>query len=167
VDNWKNTTNSKNNVWKIKFWRNILFFKLSHNRVRYRQSSVDCLCLKPSSTVFPAKLSFKFSVWRHQKFVGISQYVHYSSARLFGRDPLLFRNAKISKRNKFFLASNLLAQFFPPKCHSNSRYGVIKSLWESHNTSTIAQLGCLGDPLLFRDAKMSKRNKVVLPTTYK
>jgi hypothetical protein len=36
--------------WKIvkgkKFWRNILFFKLSHNRVRYRQSIVDCLCLQ-------------------------------------------------------------------------------------------------------------------------
>jgi hypothetical protein len=27
-----------------KFWRNILFLKLSHNWVRYRQSSVDCLC---------------------------------------------------------------------------------------------------------------------------
>jgi hypothetical protein len=34
--------------------------------------------LKPASIVFHAKLSFKFSVWRHQKFVGISQYVLFS-----------------------------------------------------------------------------------------
>jgi hypothetical protein len=30
------------------FWRNILFFKLSHNSVRYERSSVSCLCLGPS-----------------------------------------------------------------------------------------------------------------------
>jgi hypothetical protein len=34
--------------------------------------------LKPDSS-FPAKLSFKLSVWSHQKFVGISQYVHFST----------------------------------------------------------------------------------------
>jgi hypothetical protein len=47
--------------WKIRllgqkmiFLRNIPFFKLSHNRVRYRQSSVDCLwawcCTRSSET---------------------------------------------------------------------------------------------------------------------
>jgi hypothetical protein len=33
------------------------------------------------------------------------------------------------------LASNLLAQFSLPNSHSNSRFGVTKSLWESRITA--------------------------------
>jgi hypothetical protein len=38
VENWKNVTNSLNSIRKKR--RNILFFKLSHNRVRYRAGSL-------------------------------------------------------------------------------------------------------------------------------
>jgi hypothetical protein len=36
------------------------------------------LALRPLQHSFSAKLSFKFSVWSHQKFVGISKYVHFN-----------------------------------------------------------------------------------------
>jgi hypothetical protein len=51
VDNWNNITNSQNRVRKKKFWRNILFFKLSHNKVRYGRSSVPVDCYTAGSTI--------------------------------------------------------------------------------------------------------------------
>jgi hypothetical protein len=41
-------TNALCKCQEKKFWRNIHFFKLSHNKVRYWQYSVDCLCPWPS-----------------------------------------------------------------------------------------------------------------------
>jgi hypothetical protein len=35
------------------------------------------------------------------------------------------------------LASNLLAQFSRQNCHSNSRFRITKSFWESRSTSTL------------------------------
>jgi hypothetical protein len=51
-------------------WRNILFFKLSHNKVRYWRSSVSCLWLPPRSSTYSKKYdlcppSSTFSVQRH------------------------------------------------------------------------------------------------------
>jgi hypothetical protein len=36
------------------------------------ETTIHCLFSLKLASIFPAKLSVKFSVWRHQKFVGIS-----------------------------------------------------------------------------------------------
>jgi hypothetical protein len=57
-----------------------VFFRRPWRQLRHSHIIYCFISLKPASTVFPPNCHSNLLVWSHQKFVGISQYVHFSQS---------------------------------------------------------------------------------------